>query len=627
MSKKIGPCQTLTLGVSSLCENDQKGIQAAFALKQSTEPAQECGILFYDKTSGLLTAKHIFPRKNQTGLVRYGQIKEIETDNTAYLFFEGDNFIRDKYASSYLVKGSYGEIKSSDDFKGIFISHEYDWEDTVRPDTPFEDSVIYGLHVRGFTMHESSHVRARGTFAGIVEKLPYLKELGITAIELQPCYEFDEMECINHLPDKKYRLNYWGYTEGYYYASKSAYAYSDDAVREFKDMVKACHRQNIEVFMQFHFPETVVTDQIQDILRYWAHFYQIDGFHFMGIRVPVESFLSDPYLTDVKLINDDFAIRPGSGSGCPRFQKLAVYDDSFMHIGRKFLKGDAGVIKDIMYMLRRNPVYTGRVDYFADHAGFTLMDMVSYNEKHNENNGEKGRDGTEYNYSWNCGEEGETKFGHIRNLRTKQLKNAFTMLLLAQSTPYIFMGDEFGNSQGGNNNPYCLDNETTWLNWQDQEHHSELLEFVKMLIALRMNRKIFHLNRECTMKDDLCCGYPDLSYHNEQAWMPMLEKDTRNIGFMLCGEYAKGCEGSFWYVAMNMHWEAHRFVLPDLKNEMKWEKYFSTEAPEISQMEDSINREAYSEAEHQTCFDKKEILKGRHIMVAPRSISVYIGKK
>ena len=236
--------------------------------------------------------------------------------------------------------------------------------------------------------------------------------------------------------------------------------------------------------------------------------------------------------------------------------------------------------------------------------------MVSYDYKHNENNGEDNRDGNDYNASWNCGEEGTSRRQSVKKLRIKQMKNAMCLLLLSQSTPLIFMGDEFANSQKGNNNPYCQDNAVTWLNWKDAAKNVEILEYWKMLAAFRRKNPILHPDRELRLMDYLACGYPDLSYHGKYAWQPQMERDNRYAGIMLCGKYAKSDRGSadtFLYIAMNMHWENHKLALPRLPKGMKWEAAFSTE--------NGMGTKTESQEEENAEWQRT---------VPPRSIQVYV---
>ena len=496
----------------------------------------------------------------------------------------------------------------------VNLNQTYDWEEVSKPNLPYSESIMYCLHVRGFTRHDSAGVIGNGTFAGIIEKLNYLKDLGVTTLELQPCYEFDEVDQVLQWNGEKVcRLNYWGYKEGNYYTPKRLYAFSENPVKEFKDLVKACHRKQMEVIMQFYFPDQVSRIEIPMVLRHWAYHYQVDGFHLKGDKLPLKELISDPYLTEVKLMHHylplDFDRKRISDGEADVEKRLAIYDESFIYTMRRFLKSDEGMVGAAMESMRRNPAKVGVVNYFSNYYGFTMMDMVSYNRKHNEANGEENRDGVDYNFTWNCGEEGKSKKRNVLKLRNKQLHNAFVLLMLSQGTPLLYMGDEFGNSQNGNNNPYCQDNEITWLNWNDKVLNKDLYNFVKSLIAFRKKNKVFHQEKECTMTDYRTFGYPDLSYHNQVAWMPKLTTQSRNIAYMLCGDYAAGNEGELWYVAINMHWEPQEFALPKLPQGAVWEKTLTTESTE--------GILAYGNAG----------ISNKTVIVEPRSIAVFRGGK
>ena len=255
---------------------------------------------------------------------------------------------------------------------------------------------------------------------------------------------------------------------------------------------------------------------------------------------------------------------------------------------RPFLKGDGCMLEKVQRRMRENPLKCGRINYFTNYNGFTMMDMVSYNDKHNEANGEDNRDGNPYNQSWNCGEEGPSKKRQVNALRSRQYKNAMSMLFLSQSTPLIFMGDEFGNSQKGNNNPYCQDNEITWLNWKDKEKHKELYQFTEKIIALRKAHPILHNRKELRLMDYYAYGYPDLSYHGAEAWLAAKGSNDRQIGMLYCGKYAKinkRFDDDFFYVALNMHWEPKELALPKLPKGMTWELCYTTGSePELCEM-------------------------------------------
>lgn len=563
------------------------GNQVLFSMVASQK---DCGIVLYDVKDGLEKAKYPFVQK--LGNVYYRAFKKEEFENASYSFYEGNKVVADKYACAFMDKDLFGEPKAESDYKALLYEKEYDWEGDSCPCLSYEESVVYGMHVRGFTKHVSSGVKAKGTFAGVTEKIPYLKELGITTIELQPIYEFNERPkqsaatkemMIKSMTDK---VNYWGYQDAFYYAPKRAYSSKEDAVSECKDMIKAFHKAGMEVIMQVYFKQDTAIGDVIQVLRYWHLMYHVDGFHLIGEVSQIKDIAKDAFLADCKLWYHQFPV----GELYPMHEKpvkrnLATYNDGYMYDLRRFLKGDEGMLYEVMKHMRINPATNGVINYITNYYGFTMADLFSYDRKYNEANGEDNKDGVDYNFSWNCGAEGATRKKQVLSLREKQMKNAFTLLMFSQGTPFFFMGDEFGNSQKGNNNPYCQDNDITWLNWKELNKNQELFAFVKNLIVLRKNNGVFHLEKECMIMDYKSCGCPDISYHGEEAWKPSWEHYSRQIGFMLCGDYAEGCEGKYYYVAVNMHWEDHEFALPKLPKKKVWKKVMTTSGKEVSNID------------------------------------------
>lgn len=585
------------------------GIRVSFPSEE-----EDCGVLIYHRGSGRLVKKYTFRPQDRLGSIRYGVVAGIDIEKISYLFYSGDKVFPDRWAHAYELRGKYGAPHSPEDYRALVGDAPYDWGEDACPKIPYEDVICYGMHVRGFTMHSSSGVSARGTFAGIMEKLDYLQQLGITTIELQPVYEQTELESADALEDKcreygkfrEPRLNYWGYREGYYYAPKSAYA-AGDAVTEFKDLVKALHVRGMEIILQFYFPEHIPIGEILNVLRYWSWACHVDGFHLMGGTLPVDVIAADPALSDRKLWYYDFPTEQIYGyEKVPAYRNLAVYNEGYQQELRRFLKGDEGMLQAVTQRMRCNPRQKGVINYLTDYAGFTMMDMVSYDRKHNEDNGEDNRDGSDSNYSWNCGVEGPSRRKQILALRYRQLRNAFTLLMLSQGTPYFFMGDEFGRTQKGNNNPYCQDNATTWVNWGELDKKRELYEYVRDLIRLRREHGIFHLERECRLMDYQSCGCPDMSYHGQEAWRPAWEPYNRHIGIMLNGAYGKDGESGCWYIAVNMHWESHVFALPKLPRGQNWKQVLCTEASGEKQPQEGENQAV--------------------VRIASRSIAVFYGE-
>ncbi len=557
---------------------------------------ESCGIIFFDKITGKKIEKVPFRPDEKMGNVYCKYLQGIDVDAVSYQFYQDDEIIPDQHARGFAGSCRYGKVREEKDLKAVFLDNKFDWEGDKNPRLPYENSICYCMHVRGFTKHPSSQVTHKGTFMGIVEKIPYLKETGITTLELQPAYEFLEIpscgevkkesgyiasETSLELQEKRKKTNYWGYKKGYYYAPKAAYASGDDAAFELKSMVKELHKNNMEVIMQFYFPKDVNPGEIAEILRFWVLEYHIDGFHLLGENLPISLLAMDETLADTKLWHYYFdADAIYKKEEYPNYCNLAEYRDDYLYTMRKFLKSDEDMLNSALYQMRHIPEKIGRIHYMSNYYGLTLMDMVSYDHKHNEENGEDNRDGSDHNCSWNCGVEGATRKKKIISLRRRQLKNAMCMLMLTQSTPLIFMGDEFGNTQFGNNNPYCQDNKTTWLDWKELEKNKDLYSFWKAMVELRKAHPILHPEKELRIMDYIACGYPDLSYHGANAWRAQLESYNRHVGIMYCGKYAKKNrmeEDDFFYVAINMHWESHELALPRLPKEMEWKQLYSTD--------------------------------------------------
>lgn len=576
---------------------EQDGIRFSFV-----SACSDTGILLYDAADGERTEKIPFGPEDRVGHVYCKTLRGLDPEKISYQFYCGKKIVPDAHGKRFLGVRAFGAKQDSSGWKAVFLPACYDWEGDRRPLIPYSEALFYCMHVRGFTRHASSGVAHRGTFLGIVEKIPYLREIGVTTLELQPAYEFEEygeearvpvcgvpQGAALQEPQRERKINYWGYKKGFYYAPKAAYAAGKDAPAEFRQLVKALHGNGMELVMQFYFPAEVNRNEIADILRFWLLEYHVDGFRLMGENLPVELIAADEMLADCKILWDHFEARdvPIEGREEGRAH-LAEYNDGYLYEMRRFLKGDENMLSSVLRHMRYIPENAGRIHYLTNYNGFTLADLVAYDHKHNEENGEENRDGTDYNCSWNCGEEGASRSRRIKSLRRVQLKNAMCLLLLTQSTPLIFMGDEFGNSQKGNNNPWCQDNGTAWLDWGAQKKNADLLAFWKMLTAFRRAHPILHPGRELRLMDSISCGYPDLSYHGENAWSPKTGGSFCHVGIMLCGKYARidcGTEDAFLYIGMNMHWIRHRLALPKLPKGMRWETAIDTGETGVAQEE------------------------------------------
>ena len=501
---------------------------------------KKCELLLYRE--GNKRPEHIFdmPEEEGIGEVRFLAVEDIDAGRYEYNFRIGGRVWIDPYVRETAGKKPFGKKREvqEHEIRGKLVSPEYDWEDDRRLHLPWNEVVAYSLHVRGFTKHSSSKAAHKGTYKGITEKIPYLKELGINQIQCMPVYEFDECA--------KDKVNYWGYGPAYYFAPKEAYAAGSSAVHELKDMVKACHREGIEVVLEMHFDRDVPPQTALECLRFYMLEYHVDGFVVNPYSVPWEMLCADPLLKDIKLMRKD---------------------DAFQNIMRRFLKGDENMINDVIWALCHNSASDGKCNYITAQTGFTLRDLVSYDCKHNEANGENNTDGPDFNFSWNCGAEGPSRKKAVMALRKNQVRNAFQLLLLAQGTPCILAGDEFGNSQKGNNNVYCQDNETGWVDWTKLKTDNSLFQYVKELIAFRRQHACLHRAEELKGLDRTACGMPDVSFHGENAWQVKSEVYSRQLGALYAGEDLKDTD---CFVAYNMHWLPHEYALPSPGRGKRW---------------------------------------------------------
>ena len=519
----------------------ENGVNFSVAVEQG----KKCELLLY-KAGGKSPFWNIEMKEEPNhGMLRAIQVEGLKPEEWEYNFRIDGAECLDPYVRAVSGKKNWGEpLEEGKVPRGRIVVDDYDWEGDTPLQIPYEEVVAYSLHVRGFTKHSSSKVKNKGTFSGVVEKIPYMRHLGINQIHLMPIYEFEE--------NGKYK-NYWGYGEAYWFAPKASYAKSHDQVKELKDMVKSCHRSGIEVILNLPFTAEVSHSNIVECIHYYMLEFHVDGFIVNPCCTPFEELRKDPLLSNTKILR----------------QK-----DDFQDIMRRFLKGDEGMIDGVMWWLRHTTGKDGVFNYITSHTGFTLNDLVSYDRKHNELNGEKNQDGPDYNYSWNCGAEGPSRKKAVVELRKNQIKNACMLLLFAQGMPCIHAGDEFLNSQKGNNNVYCQDNETGWLNWSKEGEEHWLFRFVRDLIAFRRKHPVLHCKEELAGIDRVASGVPDISYHGESAWQVPSEVSSRQLGIYYYGE---AFEDVSCFVAYNMHWLAHSFALPALTKKKKWYLAVSTQ--------------------------------------------------
>lgn len=562
---------------------------------------KECGVILYDKGGNCY--RFPFQKEGRRGNLYGLKIDGEGLNNYFYNYYLGDRIVTDPYAWEIQGLEAWGE-KRGRKTRGFLGKRDFDWQGDEPLMIPLNESIFYGLNVRSFTMHKSSGVRNKGTFEGVAEKIPYFRELGITALELMPCYEYDE--CMEEqkkpaiLPlsaaeplkensrkeealedqegEKPIRLNCWGFQEGFYFAPKAAYSAGRSPVTSFKRLVRKLHQNGIEVIMQFYFPPQIGQMYMLEVIKYWVMEYHIDGVRLNGFHIPLRLIAEDAVLKNTKIW---CSYVPGEELPVilnPSFKNFVTDNGNFRYDMRRFLKGDEGLINQALYYQRRNPKEHGVVNYMADYDGFSLYDSVCYERKHNEANGEDNRDGAEVNETWNCGAEGESRKKGIDQLRQRQIKNALSFVLLSQGVPFLFGGDEFACSRFGNNNSYCQDNETGWVKWRKTGFAKEILAYTKFLIRLRKSNGILHMKEELLVMDSIGCGYPDISYHGIEAWRPDLSYLSRIVGVLLCGKYSPE-KGESFYIACNMHWESHELALPKLSKSKKWTKIADTFQP------------------------------------------------
>lgn len=525
--------------------------------------------------------------------------------------------------------------------RSLVVDDTFDWENDQPLNRPLAESVIYELHVRGFTRHSSAGVQQPGTFAGLGEKIPYLKELGITAVELLPITDFDENDCERTNPFSGERLvNYWGYHPVGFFALKGSYA-SDQTdaghVREFKELVKSLHAAGIEVILDVVFNHTaegnesgptfsfrgidsavyymidpntgeylnysgcgntlncnhpLVRELICDCLRYWVTEMHVDGFRFdlasilgrgrdgavLASPPLLERLAADPILANTKLIAEawDAAGLYQVGS-FPAWGRWAEWNGRFRDDVRRFIKGDPGMAPalatrlygspDLYQSSERQPYHS--INFVTCHDGFTLADVVSYDAKHNEPNGEDNTDGTTDNLSWNCGYEGPTDDPEVVRLRRRQMKNFATILMMAHGVPMILAGDEFSRTQGGNNNAYCQDNPVSWIAWNLKEENADIFRFFRLLIAFRRTHAAM---RRISFAPMPCCA--QVAWHGVKLGQPDWSWNSRSLAMHRWATDEHGGEDHVYFIA-NAHWDPHAFELPVLPGR-RWHRFVDT---------------------------------------------------
>ena len=620
--------------------------------------ATRCTLLLFKPQAPKPYARIPFPDSYRIGDTYSMLVYDIKPDEFEYAFsfdgpyepakgllFNEENVLLDPYSRAVTGQRKWGEKPEGGkdfEYRARVVKSSFDWGNIKQLEQPFEDLVIYEIHVRGYTKDKSSGVSAPGTFAGLKDKIPYLKDLGINAVELMPIFEFDEMESAR-VVDGVQLYNYWGYNTVSFFAPNTSYAFNEEHNHEgdeLKSLIKALKENGIEVILDVVFNHTaegnemgpcfsfkgidnnvyymltpdahyynfsgcgnvmncnhpVVRNFIIDCLRHWAIEYRVDGFRFdlasiLGrdqngapIANPpiLESLAFDPVLGKMKLIAEAWDAGGLYQVGSfPSWNRWAEWNGRYRDDMRSFLKGDDGMAGNAITRITGSrdlysPESRGHkasVNFLTCHDGFTLYDLYSYNEKHNEKNGWNNTDGDNNGHSWNCGAEGETDDPNVNGLRRRLIKNAFAALLCSRGPAMFFAGDEFCNTQFGNNNAYCQDNIISWLDWSRLEEFKEIHDFVRHMIQFRKEHPILR-----KMTKPSSCQFPEISVHNGTPFNASTDYKTKLIGIMYAGRNEEDTEDDIVFYCMNAYWEPLVMQLPVLPNGKHWHVDTNTNA-------------------------------------------------
>lgn len=620
--------------------------------------ATRCTLLLFKPQAPKPYARIPFPDSYRIGDTYSMLVYDIKPDEFEYAFsfdgpyepakgllFNEENVLLDPYSRAVTGQRKWGEKPDGGkdfEYRARVVKSSFDWGNIKQLEQPFEDLVIYETHVRGYTKDKSSGVSAPGTFAGLKDKIPYLKDLGINAVELMPIFEFDEMESAR-VVDGVQLYNYWGYNTVSFFAPNTSYAFNEEHNHEgdeLKSLIKALKENGIEVILDVVFNHTaegnemgpcfsfkgidnnvyymltpdahyynfsgcgnvmncnhpVVRSFIIDCLRHWAIEYRVDGFRFdlasilgrdkngapMANPPILESLAFDPVLGKMKLIAEAWDAGGLYQVGSfPSWNRWAEWNGRYRDDMRSFLKGDDGMAGNAITRITGSrdlysPESRGHkasVNFMTCHDGFTLYDLYSYNEKHNEKNGWNNTDGDNNGHSWNCGAEGETDDPNVNGLRRRLIKNAFAALLCSRGPAMFFAGDEFCNTQFGNNNAYCQDNIISWLDWSRLEEFKEIHDFVRHMIQFRKEHPILR-----KMTKPSSCQFPEISVHNGTPFNASTDYKTKLIGIMYAGRNEEDTEDDIVFYCMNAYWEPLVMQLPVLPNGKHWHVDTNTNA-------------------------------------------------
>lgn len=597
------------------------------------------------------------------------------------LLFDKNKILLDPYAKAVAGQRTWG-IRWDHTYHARVVKDRFDWGDMPQSKKDLCDLIIYELHVRDFTHHPSSGVQHRGTFSGLMEKIPYLKELGINAVELMPIFEFDET-MNSRTVDGKQLLECWGYNTVGFFAPNSSYAAANEHNQEgteLKTLIKALHDNGIEVILDVVFNHTaegnekgntfsfkgfdnniyymltpdgnyynfsgcgntlncnhpVVQQLILECLRYWTINYRVDGFRFdlasilgrnedgspMNNPPLLRTLADDSILSNVKLIAEAWDAGGLYQVGSfPASGRWAEWNGRYRDSLRSYLKGDSWNAWDAAWSISGSgdlyggyydnthsnyAGYNSCVNFLTCHDGFTLYDLYAYNDKHNEANGWNNTDGANDNRSWNCGAEGETDDPEVLSLRRRMIRNACAVLMCSRGTPMFLAGDEFGNTKFGNNNSYCQDNITSWLDWRMLEKNKDLFEFFKFMIAFRKKHPVIHKQLPTSV-----CGMDPIHTHNLNAEETDIPRDARTFCVSFAGYDKEKGKDDLIYVAVNTFWEDVTITLPNLHGRGAWHLSVNT----------------YGDGNGHYCYPEgQEVRIDRSFVMRPRSVAVFTGR-
>ena len=596
-------------------------------------------------------------------------------DEKKGLRFDRTKILLDPYARAVTGQSHWGHKNNPQHgYRARVVHSNFDWGQQRHTSIPMADLIIYELHVRGYTKDASSGVKHPGTFDGLKEKIPYLKELGVNAVELMPVFEFDEMRDAR-LIDENLLLDFWGYNPVSFFAPNTSYSSSKEYNREgmeLKSLIKELHDQNMEVILDVVFNHTaegnefgpsfsfkgfdnqiyymltpdghyynfsgcgntlncnhpVVQNMILDCLRYWVIEYRVDGFRFdlasiLGrnedgtpLHQPplLRSLAFDSILGNVKLIAEAWDAGGLYQVGSfPSWKRWAEWNGRYRDDMRRFLKGDDFLYQAAARRITRSPdlydpVFRGRnasVNFLTCHDGFTLYDLYSYNEKHNEANGWGNTDGADDNNSWNCGVEGDTTDPSVLALRRKMMMNACAVLMCSRGTPMFLAGDEFADTRYGNNNPYCQDNLISWLDWSLLEKNRALYEFFRYMIHFRKAHACIRKDLEPSY-----LGFPSMSLHGLTPWKPDLPESSHTACVLFSGYDDSLHKEDLVFLAVNTHWCSASLTLPQLPDGYTWKIAVNT-----------------GDKKQQTFTDSEIPAAGSSVLLGERSVIVFVGER